>query len=127
MDRLFFGKKLVAVRVRRFPNAPTTSVSAPESALQLLLMRRAKGSVARAHRHIPQERKTDVLQECIVVVKGKLRYDFFDDAGKFFRGVEVAAGEAMLVLGVAHAVEFLEDSLVYELKNGPFIEDKKFL
>ena len=127
MDKIFLGSKLVAVRVRRFPNAHTTAVSSPGGALQLLLMKRAKGSIARAHRHIHKKRVTKLLQECLIVIKGKIRYELFDAKNRCFRRVLVRPGEAMLILNVAHAVSFLEDSLVYELKNGPFLDDKKFL
>src|SRR3989338_3635729 len=127
MDKIFLDEKLVAVHVRSFPDGKTTPVSALDGALQVLIMKRTKGDVAKAHRHIPKTRTTEVLQECLVVVKGKIQYDFFDEAGKLFKESVVREGEAMLVLGGAHAVQFLEDSLVYELKNGPFIDDKEFI
>ena len=92
-----------------------------------MVMNRPKGHIGKAHRHVPKTRSTEVLQECLIVVKGKIRYDLFDERGKCFREVLVQPGEAMLILGVAHAVHFLEDSLVYELKNGPFIDDKEFM
>ena len=127
MDRIFLDKRLVAVHVRSFPDAKTTPVNIPDGALQVVTMKREKGDVAKAHRHIPKKRVTDILQECLIVIKGKIRYDLFDKAGKCFKKVLVQEGEAMLILDVGHAVHFLEDSLVYELKNGPFIDDKKFI
>lgn len=90
-------------------------------------MKRQKGDVAKAHHHVPTRRVTKLLEECLIVIKGKIRYDLFDAKGKCFKRVLLCGGEAMLVLGIAHAVHFLEDSLVYELKNGPFIDDKDYL
>lgn len=126
MDRIYLHNKLVAVRVRRFPDG-TSPVSLPDGALQLLTIRRPSGHVVKAHRHVPQKRVTKMLQECLVVIRGKIRYDLFDAKGKCFKKVVVKAGEAMLVLGAGHAVHFLAPTLAYELKNGPFFEDKKFL
>lgn len=126
MDRIFLKDKLVAVRVRTFPGG-TNPVSSPDGALQLMTMKRPKGHIAKAHRHIPKKRTTKTLQECLIVIKGKIRYDLFDEKGKCFKKVMVKAGETMLIIGCGHAVHFLEDSLVYELKNGPFIDDKEFL
>ena len=40
--------------------------------------------------------------------------------------VIVKEGEAMLI-DTAHEVRYLEDTLAYELKNGPFIDDRNFL
>ena len=127
MDKIYLNKRLVAIRVHRFPNAKTMPASSPDGALQLLTMQRPKGDIARAHRHIPKKRVTKLLQECLIVIKGKIRYDLFDGKGKCFKKVIVKKGEAMLILNVPHEVRFLEDSLVYELKNGPFIDDKKFI
>ncbi|PIQ69038.1 MAG: hypothetical protein COV91_00930 [Candidatus Taylorbacteria bacterium CG11_big_fil_rev_8_21_14_0_20_46_11] len=127
MDNIFLHDKLVAIHVRQFPGDPMLSVNDPKGALQLLTMNRGKGEVITAHRHIPRTRTTETLQECLIVIKGSVRYDFFDKSGVCFQKVVVGEGEAMFILGVALAVEFLEDSCVYELKNGPFLEDKELV
>lgn len=125
IDRIFLGDDLVAVHVRGFPAVPTTEVSPRDAALQLMTMNRPAGQVVKGHRHVPHDRVTHGLQECLIVVRGKLRYDLFDRDGGCFKQCVLEAGHAMLILGVAHGVEFLEDSLVYELKNGPYIDDKE--
>ncbi len=128
MDKIFLGKELVAIRVRSFPRKKGTyPVMSRDSALQLMTMKRAKGDVAKAHRHIQKQRVTNLLQECLIVIKGTIRYDLFDTKKRCFKKVLVRAGEAILVWGVAHSVHFLENSLIYELKNGPFIDDKEFI
>ncbi|MBI1974869.1 MAG: hypothetical protein HYS57_00740 [Parcubacteria group bacterium] len=127
MDKIFLGRKLIAIHVRRFPDAKTTPVSSPDGALQFLLMKRGAGDVARLHRHMPRKRVTKLLQECLIVIKGKIRYDLFSNRRKRLRSVFVRAGEALLILGGAHEVHFFKDSLVYELKNGPYRDDKAFL
>ena len=127
MEKIFLAEKLVAVHIRSFPDAKTMPVNAPDGPLQLMTMNRQKGDIAPAHRHVPQARVTKTLQECLIVIRGKIRYDLYDEAGKVFKEVFMQEGEAMLILGVGHAVHFLEDSLVYELKNGPYIDDKDFI
>ncbi|MDO8564791.1 MAG: hypothetical protein Q7R88_02230 [bacterium] len=126
MDNIFLNKKLVAIHIKRFTGRAVPA-SAPNGALQVITMKRLKGDVAKAHRHVPKKRVTKLLQECLIVIKGKIRYDLFDGKGRRFKKVLVKAGEAMLILNVPHEVHFLENSLVYELKNGPFIDDKQFL
>ena len=126
MDKIFLGKKLVAIRVRKFARG-VVPVTAPADALQLLTINRKKGEVVLPHRHLPRRRVTSVLQECLVVVQGSIRVELYDGAGRVFRKVAVRADEALILLGVPHAVHFLEDSFVFETKNGPFMEDKLFL
>lgn len=127
MDKIYLQGELVAVHVRAIPDAKTAAVTESDGALQLLTMKREKGDTVKAHRHVPKKRVTEMLQECLIVVRGKVQYDLFDEAGACFKKVVVGEGEAMLILGVSHAVHFLEKSLVYELKNGPFMDDKKLL
>lgn len=126
MDKILLNKKVVAIRVRRASRG-IMPVTAPANALQLLTILRKKGEVVLPHRHLPRRRVTNVLQECLVVVRGRIRVVLYNGAGRVFRRVTIRGGEELILLGVAHAVHFLEDSFVYELKNGPFIDDKKFL
>ena len=126
MEKIVHKGRLVALRVRRFPNG-TRGLTSPKDALQLLSQKRAKGHIVVPHRHIPKKRTTRLLQEGLVVIKGKLRVDLYDEQKNCFRRFLVRTSEAVVLLGVAHAIHFLEDSLVYEFKNGPFIDDKQFL
>ncbi|KKW12495.1 MAG: hypothetical protein UY50_C0006G0010 [Parcubacteria group bacterium GW2011_GWA2_49_9] len=128
MQKIFLGKKLVAIKASlKSVRDGTHPLSLPDDALQIMTMKRPKSYVAKAHRHIPKRRITELLQECLIVVKGKVRFDLFDSREKLFKKVLVREGEAMLILEVAHEVRYLEDTLAYELKNGPFIDDKQFL
>lgn len=126
MDKILENGKVVAIRVRRAPRG-VAPVTAPTDALQLLTINRKKGEIVNPHRHLPHRRVTNLLQECLMVVRGRIRVVLYDGAGRVFQRVVVRGGEALILLGVAHAVHFLEDSLVYETKNGPFVEDKEYL
>ncbi|MSU55771.1 MAG: hypothetical protein EXS51_00465 [Candidatus Taylorbacteria bacterium] len=126
MDNIFLGKKLVAIHVKRFKDG-THGVTDPKQALQLLTQKRAKGHIVVPHLHLPKERVTKVLQEGLIVISGKLRIDLYDAKKQCFRSFLVKSGEAAVLLGVAHAVHFLEETLLYEFKNGPYLDDKKFL
>ncbi|MDO8594538.1 MAG: hypothetical protein Q7R93_03415 [bacterium] len=123
MDKIFHNGKLVAVRVRRFQDGivPATGESDP---LQLLTQKRPKGHVVKPHTHTPKKRVTALLQEGLIVIKGKIRVDLYGSDKKCFRKLMVKEGEAIVFFGIPHAVHFLEDSLAYEVKNGPFIDDK---
>ena len=100
-------------------------VTSPEEALQLLTLKQPKGQLIAPHIHVPHRRETDVLQECLIVLRGKLLVSFFDENEKAFAHVELAEGEACLTLSGPHSVEFLEDSEIIEIKNGPFFDDKR--
>ncbi|MBU6321340.1 MAG: hypothetical protein KGI78_03720 [Patescibacteria group bacterium] len=102
-------------------------VTEPGGALQILTLKYAKGRLAAPHYHIPHQRETGGLQECFIVIRGRIRVFFFDDQGESVTHADFAAGETCLVLDGPHAIRFLEDSEVLEVKNGPFFDDKRFL
>jgi len=101
-------------------------ITPPEEALQVLTLKHPKGQLIAPHSHVPRRRETGVLQECLVVVRGKLRVSFFDETTNMaFTHIDIAQGEACITLSGPHSVEFLEDSEVIEIKNGPYIDDKQ--
>lgn len=108
---------------------PDGSVSAtePDGALQILTLKYKKGRLAAPHMHIPHRRETNGLQECFIVMRGKIRVFFFDDEGEEFIHTDFSQGEACLVVSGSHSIKFLEDSEVIEAKNGPFFDDKRFI
>ncbi len=126
MDRIFHEGKLVAIRTRGFLKG-VHSATAPTEALQLLSHRQSRGHVIKPHRHTPHKRITNMLHEGVVVVRGKIRVDLFGEDKKRFRSFFVNAGGAAIFFGVAHGVRFLADTALYELKNGPYIDDKILL
>jgi hypothetical protein len=105
-------------------SVPTTS---PDEALQILTLKYEKGRIAAPHYHVPHQRVTEGLQECFIVMKGKIRVFFFDAEGKDSVYSDFSQGEACLSLSGPHAIKFLEDSEVIEAKNGPFYDDKRFM
>ncbi len=77
--------------------------------------------------HKSVERVTQNLQECLVVIKGKMKIDLFASDNKFFKSIYVSAGQTVIFISGGHAVRILEDAELIEVKNGPFIEDKVFI
>lgn len=128
MDKIFLGDKLAALRIcvskcRRGSHP----ISEPSAALQVLTLKHPKGHFVRPHQHIPKKRVTRILQECLVVIRGKIRIELFDSKNRCAKGFFVNSGEAAVLFGAPHALRYLEDTEIIEVKNGPFIDDKKFL
>ena len=81
-----------------------------------------KGKQLKAHRHIHYERSNTVTQECVNIVTGSMRVDFYDDNNESFRSEVVQAGDLLIILNGGHSYEILDnDTKIVECKNGPFI------
>ena len=123
MEKIFVGKKLVGIKIKSL--APGSNpVTENEGALQVLTLKHIKGESVAPHYHRDTKRVTQTLQECLVVLKGKICVDIFDAAKRPVRRVLVRAGESYIVLEGTIGVRYLADSEVIEVKNGPFKNDK---
>jgi len=61
------------------------------------------------------------------VLRGRVRVSLYNDGGVRIRDVELGGG---IALSCAHGVEFLENSILVEVKEGPYLgveEDKVWL
>lgn len=115
----FYKNSLMAIKIASFGKGvnPITSEDQP---LQLLTINRSQGESVKVHTHPKKNRITEILQECLVVIKGKIKVNLYSLDGNLYESVEVNAGEAFITLDGGHEIEFLEDSQVYEIKNGPY-------
>ena len=123
MEKINCKNLLIAIRVKRLKNG-AVPLTDPLEPLQVLTHKRKKGKYTKAHIHTPKKRLTQTLQECLVVIKGKIKIDLFAPSNKFFKSIYVSAGEVVIFMNGGHAVHILEDTELIEVKNGPFVEDK---
>lgn len=125
MEKILHNGKLVALKISAFADGSIPMTSS-EEALQVLTLKHPKGRLVAPHIHKPHKRETNILQECLVVIIGKLRVSFFDEEDRTsVTQIDLISGETCIILAGPHSVEFLEDSEVIEIKNGPFFDDKR--
>jgi len=96
--------------------------SPPEYPLQMGYMKRPKGYEIQPHIHKPVLRKTSITQEVLVIKKGKIRVDFYSDGKERIQSRELSAGDTVLFAGAGHGLEIIEEAIIIEVKNGPFVE-----
>lgn len=83
-----------------------------------------------AHIHLPVMRTTQGTQESWVVVKGCVRVILYDVDESVLYTLLLNAGDCLLTFRGGHSMTILEDTLLYEFKNGPYFghaQDKKEL
>lgn len=123
MEKIFYKDTLIAILVKKFENG-VTSLTDPKEPLQLVIHKRLTGEYTKAHTHATKKRITEKLQECLVVLKGKIKIDFYSPDKKNFKSIDVSPGEVVILMNGGHSVHTLKDSEFVEVKNGPFVEDK---
>ncbi|MSO92265.1 MAG: hypothetical protein EXQ86_02550 [Rhodospirillales bacterium] len=127
IERIMHGGQLLAILVpRRFREPGTQFVTSPESAMQLAVILHPKAKIIQPHVHKPYPREVSETQEVLVITKGRIRVDFYDDAQAYLESRVLEAGDTILLMTGAHGFEVLEDVEMIEAKTGPFLpaEDK---
>jgi hypothetical protein len=92
---------------------------------QLGYMRRPAGYVIQPHVHLQVERKASFTQEVLYVRKGRVRVDFYRDDESYVESREIAMGDVILLSIGGHGFEMIEESEMIEVKQGPYMDDKR--
>jgi mannose-6-phosphate isomerase-like protein (cupin superfamily) len=92
---------------------------------QLGFMRRPAGHVIQPHVHLQVDRKASFTQEVLYVRKGRVRVDFYRDDESYVESREISGGDVILLSLGGHGFEMIEDSEMIEVKQGPYMDDKR--
>lgn len=92
---------------------------------QLGFMRRPAGYVIQPHMHKQVDRETTLTQEVLYVRTGRVRVDFYGEDETFAMSREIGTGDVILLSAGGHGFEMLEESELIEVKQGPYLEDKR--
>jgi quercetin dioxygenase-like cupin family protein len=98
-------------------------VTEPNDPFQVGIMERPKGYAVKPHRHPDRPITVASVSEFFYVESGKVRLTVFNDSWEEVAKEEISAGEFALILSGGHSVEFLEDTRMHEVKQGPYPGD----
>ncbi len=90
---------------------------------QLGYIRYRKGESIQEHIHLLQTREIKYTQETLFIKSGRVRVNFFDSAQKYFTSRELKKGDVILLASGGHGFEFLEETEMIEVKQGPYCGD----
>lgn len=128
VEKIIYAGKVIALIIRKgFKQDGIRFFSADNYPLQLGTMSRPNGYQILPHIHKPLKRITKSTQEVLFIQSGQIRVYFYSLNRSFLKSRKLNAGDIILLAGGAgHAIEFLKKSVIFEVKNGPFIagEDK---
>lgn len=91
-----------------------------ELSQQLAYMEHPAGHEIAAHVHNPVHRSVVYTRETLVIRKGKLRVDFYDDDQIYIESHIISAGDVILLVSGGHGFKVLEDVEMIEVKQGPY-------
>ena len=95
----------------------------PHFSQQLGCMRHPAGHLIAPHVHNPVSRAVHFTQEALFLRRGRLRVDFYSEAGAYLESRELQAGDVILLIRGGHGFEVLEEIEMVEVKQGPYVGD----
>ncbi len=98
----------------------TTFLTPPEFKQQVGYVVYPAGGEIKRHVHKPLERHLVGTSEVLVVRQGRCLIDIYNDERDLVATRELGPGDVMLMVGGGHGFRMLEDTILLEIKQGPY-------
>ena len=95
-----------------------------EFSQQLGYMKHKKGDTIREHVHILHPREINYTQETLFIKRGRVKINFYTDEKTYLSSRELKTGDLILLASGGHGFEFLEETEMIEVKQGPYCSDQ---
>ncbi len=90
---------------------------------QLAYMKHPSGTIIKPHVHNQVRREVHYTQEVLIIKRGILRVDFYDDEKRYFQSHILEKGDVILLIKGGHGFEVIEEVEMVEVKQGPYAGD----
>lgn len=121
-------EKLLAMIIRSNYQCEGVDFITPnEYSQQVAYMHHPTGKVIEAHVHNLVNRNVVFTQEVLIIKKGILRVDFYDEYEDYLESRDLYAGDIILLVSGGHGFKVIEEVEMVEVKQGPYSgeQDKK--
>lgn len=82
------------------------------------------GGTIQEHIHVLHCREIQYTQETLFIRRGKVKITFYTDDQKYLTERILKDGDVILLASGGHGFEFLEDTDMIEVKQGPYCGDQ---
>jgi hypothetical protein len=114
------GKPIATIIRASYMPDKTTFVSPDEYYQQAGLVVCPAGGVIPRHAHLPIERHLKGTPETLLVRKGNVEIDLYDPERNLIGTWTLGQGDVVLLVSGGHGIRCLEDTVLMEIKQGPY-------
>lgn len=112
----------LAMIVRKECNPAKTQFFTPDEYNQQIgFVVYPKGGEVVTHMHLPVDRRVTGTSEVLIVRNGRAVIRFYKTDKTFVAKRELEPGDLVLLVSGWHGMDFLEDTVVIEVKQGPYL------
>lgn len=125
LEKIIHNNQIYAIIIRSDYSKDGVEFFTPDDfSQQLAYMKHPKGKVIQRHLHNIVKREVHYTKEVLVIRKGTLRVDFYDDAKVYLESKTLYAGDIILLAFGGHGFECLDEVEMVEIKQGPYLGDE---
>jgi hypothetical protein len=118
------GNGIIAIIIRHeFTKDGIEFFTPGDFSQQLGYMKHKQGDTIQEHIHVLHHRDVNYTQETLIIKKGLVRVNFYHPDKTFFTSRELKTGDVILLASGGHGFEFLEETEMIEVKQGPYCSD----
>jgi quercetin dioxygenase-like cupin family protein len=114
------GKPLCYIIRKSFLPDKTTFLTPEEFNLQVGYIVHEAGHEIPRHTHVPVKREIVGTAEVLLVRRGRCEIEVFNDERLRVDTRELSEGDIMIMVGGGHGFRMLEDTVLLEVKQGPY-------
>ena len=121
LERIFNGDQFLGLIIRKdYHESGIQFLTDDQSPQQLGYMNRAKDYIIAPHVHNVVTRTVELTQEVLIIQRGKVRVDYYDDNKDYLESRIAYEGDIVYLGYGGHGFKMLEDSEIVEVKQGPY-------
>ena len=130
IQKVFDKKKLIAliVKARKIKKKGANFVTPKNFTQQLGIINYPKNHFIKPHTHKKYLRKVTRTSEILVIQRGVLRTDFYNNKEKYIFSKILREGDIIFLHESHHGFKIIKDCSIIEIKQGPYMQliDKVF-
>ena len=124
IERVDHNDQIIAIVIRADYSAGGIQFFTPNRfSQQLGYMSRPKGYKIAPHIHNKVKREVVYTQEVLIVRDGKVKVNLYSQGKDFLESKVLEKGDVILLASGGHSLEMLEDTEIFEVKQGPYAGD----
>tara|TARA_B100001063_G_C16765692_1_gene558491 strand:+ start:1456 stop:1869 length:414 start_codon:yes stop_codon:yes gene_type:complete len=122
ITKIIDKKKILALIIRpSFLKKKGINFFTPHSlSQQVAFMSHKKNHVIKPHIHKKKLKKIYDTNECLFILKGEMRVDFYSKQKKFLKSTILKKNNIILLLSGGHGFKIIKDCKFLEIKQGPY-------
>ena len=122
IENIIHKKKLYALIVRKKfrKKKGVNFFTSKEATQQFGYMKHKKNHLIMPHQHNKRLTKILITTEVIILLKGILRVDFYNEKKKYLFSKKIYDGDLIMLINGGHGFKVLKDVEMIEVKQGPY-------